>query len=131
MANQCSIYMYIHSCFNLPTMAALASIPNVAIAFQNRFYLTFLLSHLCKPFRPRHTLTSAMSVKRHQFPCSGSPVDTKNDKKDILNITSNCQWHLLKSWYTTGAQNKDLSAVSQTDLTRARLFKCWIVLSTG
>ena len=76
MANQCSIYMHLHSCLNLPTITALASIPNVVIAVQNRFYLTFLMSHLCKPFRPRHTLPSVMSVKRHQYPCSGS---TKND----------------------------------------------------
>ena len=78
MANQCSIYIY--SCFNLPTMAALASIPNMAIAFQNRFYLTFLLSHLCKP---------SSQMKWRQYPRSGSPVDTKNDKKDISNIPSN------------------------------------------
>ena len=105
MANQCSIYIY--SCFNLLTMAVLASTPNVAIAVQNRFYLTFLLSHLCK---------SSSQTKRRQYPHSGSPVDTKNDKKDISNITSNCQWHLLKSWYTAGDQNKDLRLLHRRTL---------------
>ena len=34
-------------------------------------------------------------------------------------------WQVLKSWYTGGAQNKDLGAVLQTDLTRTVWFPLW------
>ena len=33
-------------------------------------------------------------------------------------------WHILKSWYTGGAQNKEFDAVSQIDLTRS-YFHWW------
>ena len=41
--------------------------------------------------------------------------------KSVVAFLTGSLWRVLKSWYTGGAQNKDFSAVSQTDLIRRLL----------
>ena len=67
-----------------------------------------------------------MSVKQHQDPCSGFPMDSTAITGSAFQISfqpvgkltngfflTGQSWHILNSWYTGGAQNKDFGIVSQ------------------